>query len=75
MGLNSNIIGILFVFVLSSILSVFSFGGIGIREYVFFSAASTLNISVELSTSIGLLFTLSATISSLPGFYYSIKKA
>ncbi len=75
LGLNSNIIGILFVFVLSSILSVFSFGGIGIREYVFFSAASTLNISVELSTSIGLLFTLSAAISSLPGFYYSIKKA
>ena len=74
LGLKSNIIGILFVFVLSSILSVFSFGGIGIREYVFFSAASTLNISVELSTSIGLLFTFSAAISSFPGFYYSLKK-
>jgi hypothetical protein len=54
--------------------SISSFGGIGIREYVFFSAASTLSLSSELSTSIGLLFTISAAVSSLPGLYYSIKK-
>ncbi|PDH54031.1 MAG: hypothetical protein CND00_00445 [Cryomorphaceae bacterium MED-G14] len=72
--IDSNLVEILFVFIISSILSVFSFGGIGIREYVFFSAAYVLTISEELSTSIGLLFTISAVICSLPGFYFSIKK-
>ena len=72
--IDSNIIEILFVFIISSILSVFSFGGIGIREYIFYSAAYVLTISEELSTSIGLLFTISAVICSVPGFYFSIKK-
>ncbi|MEC7478637.1 MAG: hypothetical protein VYE52_02070 [Bacteroidota bacterium] len=72
--IDSNLIEILFVFIISSILSVFSFGGIGIREYIFYSAAYVLTISEELSTSIGLLFTISAVICSVPGFYFSIKK-
>ena len=74
LGINTFFLEILSVFIISSVLSVFSFGGIGIREYVFFSAASTLSLSSELSTSIGLLFTISAAVSSLPGLYYSIKK-
>ena len=72
--IDSNLVEILFVFIISSILSVFSFGGIGIREYIFYSAAYVLTISEELSTSIGLLFTISAVICSIPGFYFSIKK-
>lgn len=72
--IDSNLIEILFVYIISSILSVFSFGGIGIREYIFYSAAYLLTISEELSTSIGLLFTISAVICSVPGFYFSIKK-
>ena len=72
--IDSNLIEILFIFIISSILSVFSFGGIGIREYIFYSAAYVLTISEELSTSIGLLFTISAVICSVPGFYFSIKK-
>ena len=72
--IDSNLIEILFVYIISSILSVFSFGGIGIREYIFYSAAYVLTISEELSTSIGLLFTISAVICSVPGFYFSIKK-
>jgi uncharacterized membrane protein YbhN (UPF0104 family) len=72
--IDSNLVEILFVFIISSILSVFSFGGIGIREYIFYSAAYVLTISEEFSTSIGLLFTISAVICSLPGFYFSIKK-
>ena len=74
LGINTYILEILSVFIISSILSIFSFGGIGIREYVFFSAASTLSLSSELSTSIGLLFTITAAVSSLPGLYYNIKK-
>ena len=72
--IDSNLVEILFVFIISSILSVFSFGGIGIREYIFYSAAYILTISEEFSTSIGLLFTISAVICSIPGFYFSIKK-
>ena len=72
--IDSNLVEILFVFIISSILSVFSFGGIGIREYIFYSAAYVLTISEEFSTSIGLLFTISAVICSIPGFYFSIKK-
>ena len=74
LGITTNISQILFFFVISSILSIFSFGGIGIREFVFFSAASILTVSEELSLSIGLLFTISAAISSLPGLYFIIKK-
>ena len=72
--IDSNLVEILFVFIISSILSVFSFGGIGIREYIFYSAAYVLTISEEFSTSIGLLFTISAVICSIPGFYFSIEK-
>ena len=72
--IDSNLVEILFVFIISSILSVFSFGGIGIREYIFYSAAYVLTISEEFSTSIGLLFTISVVICSIPGFYFSIKK-
>ena len=74
LGITTNISQILFFYVISSILSIFSFGGIGIREFVFFSAASILTVSEELSLSIGLLFTISAAISSLPGLYFIIKK-
>ena len=74
LGITANISQILFFYVISSILSIFSFGGIGIREFVFFSAASILTVSEELSLSIGLLFTISAAISSLPGLYFIIKK-
>jgi len=74
LGITTNISQILFFYVISSILSIFSFGGIGIREFVFFSAASILTVSEELSLSIGLLFTISAAISSLPGLYLIIKK-
>ena len=65
---------IIIIFIVSSIFSVFSFGGIGIREYIFLSSASILNFSPELSASIGLLFTVSAAISSLPGLKFIISK-
>jgi uncharacterized membrane protein YbhN (UPF0104 family) len=70
LGIIKNFIEIIFIFLISSILSIFSFGGIGIREYVFLTAASTIDISPELSTSIGLLFTVCAGISSAPGIIY-----
>ena len=74
LGIEDSYFEIIIVFILSSIFSVFSFGGIGIREYIFLSSASTLNFSPELSASIGLLFTISAAISSLPGLKFIISK-
>ena len=74
LGIEDGYFEIIIVFILSSIFSVFSFGGIGIREYIFLSSASILNFSPELSASIGLLFTVSAAISSLPGLKFIISK-
>ena len=74
LGIEDGYFEIIIVFILSSIFSVFSFGGIGIREYIFLSSASILNFSPELSASIGLLFTISAAISSLPGLKFIISK-
>ena len=74
LGIEDSYFKIIIVFILSSIFSVFSFGGIGIREYIFLSSASILNFSPELSASIGLLFTISAAISSLPGLKFIISK-
>ena len=74
LGIENSYFEIIIVFILSSIFSVFSFGGIGIREYIFLSSASILSFSPELAASIGLLFTISAAISSLPGLKFIISK-
>ena len=72
LGIEDSYFEIIIVFILSSIFSVFSFGGIGIREYIFLSSASILSFSPELAASIGLLFTISAAMSSLPGLKFII---
>ena len=74
LGIENNFIEIIIVFICSSILSVFSIGGIGIREYIFLISASFINLSPELSASLGLLFTFSASFSTLPGLGYLISK-
>ncbi len=74
LGIVNNYFEIIIIFILSSIFSVFSFGGIGIREYIFLSSASILSFSPELAASIGLLFTISAAMSSLPGLKFIISK-
>ena len=74
LGIENNFVEIIIVFICSSILSVFSIGGIGIREYIFLISASFINVSPELSASVGLLFTFSASFSTLPGLGYLISK-
>ena len=74
LGIENNFVEIIVVFICSSILSVFSIGGIGIREYIFLISASFINVSPELSASVGLLFTFSASFSTLPGLGYLISK-
>lgn len=74
LGVDDNFIEIIVVFICSSILSVFSIGGIGIREYIFLISASFIKVSPEISASIGLLFTFSASFSTIPGLVYLVKK-
>ena len=73
LGVSDNYFTFLYIFLISSVLSIFSFGGIGIREYVFFTLAANTSVSPDISTSVGLIFTLSALISSVPGLYFLIK--
>lgn len=68
-----NYFTFLYIFLISSVLSIFSFGGIGIREYVFFTLASNTAVGPDIATSVGLIFTFSALISSIPGLYFLIK--
>ena len=73
LGVTENYFTFLYIFLISSVLSIFSFGGIGIREYVFFTLASNTAVSPDIATSVGLIFTFSALISSVPGLFYLIK--
>ena len=69
LGIPENYFGILFVFITTSIFSIFSVGGIGVREYIFIVASQTIDISQDMGATIGILFTISASICCLPGFF------
>ena len=73
LGVTKNYFTFLYIFLISSVLSIFSFGGIGIREYVFFTLASNTAVGPDIATSVGLIFTFSALISSVPGLFFLIK--
>ncbi len=76
-SLNQEIVDIvkyLFVFLVSSVLSVISFSGFGAREFVFLKASEFLDTSQSFSTSIGLSFNLITAIVSLLGFIFILFK-
>ena len=70
LGVTNNYFTFLYIFLISSVLSIFSFGGIGIREYVFFTLASNTAVGPDIATSVGLIFTFSALISSMSQDYF-----
>ena len=73
LGVTENYFTFIYIFLISSVLSIFSFGGIGIREYVFLTLATYTSVSPDIATSVGLIFTFSALISSFPGLFFLIK--
>ena len=73
LGVTENYFTFLYIFLISSVLSIFSFGGIGIREYVFFTLAVNTPVNQDIATSVGLIFTFSALISSIPGLFFLMK--
>ena len=62
------------IFLVSSILSIVSFAGIGIRETVFYYAAHYLNFNPDVSAGIALIFSIITLITSLFGAIYLFKK-
>ncbi|NJB82593.1 lysylphosphatidylglycerol synthase transmembrane domain-containing protein [Wenyingzhuangia aestuarii] len=73
-GVSSDLISYLFIFLISVILSIVSFAGIGVREFVFYQAADVLHYNKDISVAIGLLFTFLTAILSLIGVFFQIKK-
>ena len=73
LGVTENYFTFLYIFLISSVLSIFSFGGIGIREYVFFTLSVNTTVNPDIATSVGLIFTFSALVSSVPGLFFLMK--
>lgn len=67
----SNFLEYVFVFLISSVLSIFSFSGIGVREFVFLEAAQILSIDPSTAVTVGILFSvITAAVSTLGVFYH-----
>ncbi|WP_343910071.1 lysylphosphatidylglycerol synthase transmembrane domain-containing protein [Aquimarina litoralis] len=65
----------IFVFLISSVLSIFSFSGIGVREMIFYQASSMLQFDTVTAVSIGVLFSAITALVSLFGIIFHFKKA
>lgn len=68
-----NIVSYILVFLVSSVLSIFSFAGIGVREFVFYEASKMLFIDSSQAVTIGLLFSIITAFVSLFGIIYHFK--
>lgn len=73
-GMNNNLTFYSLVFLLSSILSLISFAGIGIREMLFLQASEYFNFLPQFSISASLLFTIITAFFSFFGILMQIIK-
>ena len=62
------------VFLASSVLSLISFAGIGVREMLFLQASKWFSFHPEISVSASLLFTMITAFFSLFGVIFQIRK-
>lgn len=76
LGIETNMVAYLFIFLISSIVSVIplTIGGIGSREVTFLYGATLLGLDVNTSVSVSVLFFLITAIISLAGIFYHFKK-
>lgn len=65
--INSEYLLYILVFLVSGILSILSFSGIGVREIIFLKAALIFPFHENIAVSAGLLFSIITTIVSLGG--------
>jgi uncharacterized membrane protein YbhN (UPF0104 family) len=61
-------------FLLSSVLSVLSFSGIGVREMILYQASTLFAFDSMKAVTIGLLFSILTAFVSLFGIYFHFKK-
>ena len=71
-GINANANEYIFIFLVSSVVSVLplTIGGIGIREFVYLEGSNWFGLSQETSIVISLLFYLITLITSAAGLVY-----
>jgi len=76
LSITLNEIAYLFVFLVSSIVSVvpLTIGGIGSREVTFLYGAKWLNLDTDISIGISMVFFLITAVVSLLGIFYHFKK-
>lgn len=76
LAIELNTVSYLFIFLVSSIVSVIplTLGGIGSRELTFFYGATLLNLDKNTSIGISMVFFLITAAVSLSGIYYHFKK-
>ena len=73
-GVNENFPVYALLFLASSVLSLISFAGIGVREMLFLQASKYFQFNPHFSVSASLLFTLITAFFSLFGLYFQIRK-
>lgn len=61
-------------FLLSSVLSIFSFSGIGVREMILYQASTLFAFDSMKAVTIGLLFSILTAFVSLFGIYFHFRK-
>ncbi|MFK7812025.1 MAG: lysylphosphatidylglycerol synthase transmembrane domain-containing protein [Maribacter sp.] len=76
LGIETNTVAYLVIFLISSIVSVvpLTIGGIGSRELTFFYGASWLGLNESTSVGVSMLFFLITAVVSLFGIYYHFKR-
>lgn len=62
-----------FMFLISSVLSIVSFAGLGIREFVFYYGANWFHFNPDISASVGLAFSVMTAFVSFFGIFYIFK--
>ena len=70
-----NFILYLLVFLVSSVLSIFSFSGIGVREMIFYQASTLFFFDSTTAVTIGVLFSAITAFVSLFGIVFHLKKS
>ena len=75
LNVNENMMGYLFIFLLSSIVAVLplTIGGIGSREFTFMLGAQWIGLNIDLSIALSLMFYIITAFTSLFGIIYSLK--
>lgn len=72
LGMTENLIPYTVVFLVSSVLSIFSFSGIGIRELIFYYASLLFSFDQTVAVTAGLLFSVITIVISLPGVVFHL---